>query len=156
MLGGQFSQINGQAINNLAKWNGTLWSGFGHPANGITEAIASYNAGGVSDCNLYTGGEVLFNQWKCTGVAVSEKSFSLNIAIFPNPVTEKIHIQWNKVIPEKVYISIYSLLGSRIINRPLIPLGQSSEVDISALPSGTYLMKVYTNKGSVLKKLVKG
>ena len=155
LVGGQFSQINGQNISNLAKWNGNIWTGFGHPGNGIVEAIAVYDSGGINRCNLYTGGEVLFNQWKCTGVAAEDKSVSLSVSIFPNPVSDKIHIQFKEESSDKVFISMYSLLGAQVKNQSFVHMGRTWEMDISDLPTGTYLIKVYTKRGMVVKKLVK-
>lgn len=155
LVGGQFSQINGQSISNLAKWNGNSWTGFGHPANGIVEAIAVYDSGGINRCNLYTGGEVLFDQWKCSGVAAEDKSVALSVNIYPNPAYDMIHIQMNEESSEKVYVSMFSLLGAQVKKQSFIFVHQTAEMDIRELPAGTYLMKIYTKKGSIVKKLVK-
>ena len=154
LVGGQFSQINGQNINNLAKWNGNTWSGFGHPGNGIVEAIAVYDSGAINRCNLYTGGEVLFNQWKCSSVATSDKSSVLNITVYPNPTQDKLYIQFNEVMHEKVQVTIYTLIGSRVAYQSFDGSGTTKVMNTETLLPASYLLKVSSARGSVVKKII--
>lgn len=158
-VGGHFSQINNQNINLLAKWNGTTWSALNHPSTGIVRAIALYSPNKDSLCNLYTGGEVLFNQLKCSGVGTRDQSPSLNVTIYPNPTTGQLNIQFNENIREEIEIGIYSLLGQRIWHQ-VIPKINSAHptrtIQINELSMGTYIIKVATVKGSVVRKIIKG
>lgn len=43
IVGGNFTSINGQAINRLARFNGTTWSAFGSGMNGQVNALSVYN-----------------------------------------------------------------------------------------------------------------
>jgi hypothetical protein len=68
--------------------------------------------------------------------------------IFPNPVKDEIFIQSDLQI-EKV--EIYSLSGNLIISENNF----NEKMSVSALPQGIYLLKVYTDKGSMVSKIVK-
>ncbi len=154
--GGQFTQIGNQAINLLAKWNGSTWSGFGHPSIGIIRSIALYQANQDAPCSLYTGGEVLFNQWKCSGVSTAHERRPISITIYPNPATDKIYIQFNEVVNHDVQLDIYTILGSRIMHR-VIPKSNTVGTKMlitEELGTGTYLIKVATAEGSIVKKII--
>jgi hypothetical protein len=57
--GGQFSQVNGTAASNLARWNGTAWSAVGTgAANGTNGAIYALTTASSGD--LYVGGVFAF------------------------------------------------------------------------------------------------
>jgi len=49
-VGGVFTSINGVPANNIAMWNGSVWTALGSGIQGTVEAICSYNG------NLYVGG----------------------------------------------------------------------------------------------------
>lgn len=73
----------------------------------------------------------------------------INVAIFPNPVTDFIHIASNSVIKE---IKILNLQGKTVYQTS----GNLSKIDISALSIGTYLIEVYHKYGVKREKIVKG
>jgi hypothetical protein len=50
VVGGSFSTAGGTSIDNVAKWNGSSWSGFGSGINGPVEAIV------LSGSNIIAGG----------------------------------------------------------------------------------------------------
>lgn len=70
------------------------------------------------------------------------------ISIYPNPVKDEI------LIKSKLYIKkveIYSLSGSLLI----IENHFNEKISMSTLPKGIYLLKIYTEKGSVVNRIVK-
>jgi len=73
---------------------------------------------------------------------------SNQLQIFPNPTNDEIYIKTDLQI-EKV--EIYSLLGSLLISENSF----KGKISVSALPTGTYLLKVYTDKGMIVSKVVK-
>ena len=156
LAGGQFTVIGSQASNLLAKWNGNNWSGFGHPSIGIVRSIIVYSPNKDSLCNLYTGGEVLFNQWKCSGVSIPDPPKSLSVTIYPNPAMDRVYVQFNEVIRDDVQIGIYSLLGNQILHQVISKSKAAGTKMIltGELATGTYLIKVATAEGSVVKKII--
>ena len=81
-------------------------------------------------------------------VGIAENQDILSLQIFPNPTEDEIFIQSNLQI-EKV--EVYSLLGSLLISEDNF----NNKISVSALHAGIYLLKVYTNKGFVVRKIVK-
>jgi hypothetical protein len=155
-VGGQFTMVNNQNINLLAKWDGTTWFDLAHPATGIVRSIALFSPNADSLCNLYTGGEVLFNQWKCTGVSAADQNKNLSVTIYPNPATNRVNIQFNDLIRDEVRIDMYSLLGNQVrhLVLPKSTVEGTIRLETGDLAAGTYFVKVATARGSVAKKII--
>jgi hypothetical protein len=89
-----------------------------------------------------------------TGGAGIETDISANIAdldIFPNPATDKISIvsEFNQTIS----LSIFNMVGMLILKKELF--GTDNEIDISAFPTGMYLMQVTGPDRTMQKKIIK-
>ena len=82
------------------------------------------------------------------GVEELEASFS----IYPNPVNDKLYIE-TLTQTQTLTIEIYDVYGRRqelsVINC------QPSAIDVSNLNSGVYFVKVITDEGEVVKRIVK-
>ena len=70
------------------------------------------------------------------------------LQIFPNPTKDEIFIKSNLPI-EKV--EIYSLTGVLMLSETNF----TEKISVSALPQGVYLLKIYTDKGLAVSKVVK-
>ena len=73
---------------------------------------------------------------------------SQNISVYPNPTKDEIFIQSELPINK---IEIYSLTGSLMISANSV----NGKISVFALPRGIYLLKVYTDKGLITKKIIK-
>ena len=79
---------------------------------------------------------------------VGELASSFNI--YPNPVNDKLYIETEIEIEE---VSIFDIYGRR---QELSAVScQPSAIDVSNLNSGVYFVKVVTNDGEVVKRIVK-
>ncbi|XMO88260.1 T9SS type A sorting domain-containing protein [Algibacter sp. AS12] len=72
---------------------------------------------------------------------------AIDFKIYPNPASNFINIESGNRI-EKV--SIYNLLGQDVLHRQ-----ETNHINISTLHSGTYFVKIKTNKGEQVKKIIK-
>lgn len=89
-----------------------------------------------------------FSKWKADGFpyevdsATSIENYitnSVDVAIYPNPATDYLTVTWNEP-SEYFMISVYNLTGEELLNLPVF--SSRSEMNISALPSGMYLLKL--------------
>ena len=80
---------------------------------------------------------------------VDELNSLLNISVFPNPAGDKVNIE----CPLEANLEILTIEG--LIIRRLITNDRQTTLDLSTLSSGIYIIKVKTNKGSAVKKLIK-
>ncbi len=77
-----------------------------------------------------------------------------SVTAFPNPTSGKLNIQWNETANEKAVVSIIDITGREVYTATLnLTQGTgTSQVDLSGLTNGTYLISVksanisYTNK----------
>ena len=72
------------------------------------------------------------------------------VKIYPNPASTTVTVSGSSVIE---HISLLNMLGQEVISD--MPNALTTPVDISALQSGAYLIKVKTNAGAGTIKLLK-
>lgn len=78
--------------------------------------------------------------------------FSNYFIVYPNPVKESLNITTTKAI-EIQSIAVYDILGQLVIALPNIK--DVSKIDVSNLRTGSYFIKVNSNKGSSSMKFIK-
>ena len=90
------------------------------------------------------GGKSFINEYP-----LPESSFTL----YPNPANNKITIANNINLIYESIIYIYDIRGKLMISNTLNNQN-SIEIDISSLSKGIYMIKIRTEKGIAIKKLV--
>lgn len=100
----------------------------------------------------YAGGLKLLDYNLLPSTGIKNLTFlSENIKVFPNPTTDKIHIEAAQEIME---IKLKDVSG-RMIVRENYPTGKrSAEFDISSLAKGLYFITLKMNLGVLTKKLI--
>jgi beta-glucanase (GH16 family) len=84
--------------------------------------------------------------------SVSEINNLLNVKLFPNPVNDKLNIQFSSGLGE-IKGTIYSLTGQRI--QVFIQNSLKKTIEISNLSDGIYFLKLETEKGIYTHKIIK-
>ncbi len=80
--------------------------------------------------------------------SISENTISLNI--YPNPVNDKLYIVTEDEVEDVV---VYDIYGRR---QQLSAIsGQPSVIDVADLKSGIYFIKINTNEGNIVKRIIK-
>ena len=86
-------------------------------------------------------------QW---GVDINEYSHNTNINIYPNPTNDKLYIEAETEIEDVI---VYDIYGRR---QQLSAIShQPSVIDVSKLKSGIYFVKINTNEGNIVKRIIK-
>ena len=84
---------------------------------------------------------------------LNTNGFELNdIILFPNPANNEVNLKWNK--SEAINVRIYNTLGKLVFYDKKINLSNGFKIDISALNSDVYFMKMNTLNGKITKKLI--
>ena len=115
-------------------------------ANGLTVAkvVAVYENG-------KTSASVIDNiSIKKNTVSIIENNISLNI--YPNPVNDRLYIEAETVIEEVVVYDVYGRVQN-LRNSETQKLRNS--IDVSDLKSGIYFVKINTEKGNIVKRIIK-
>lgn len=90
------------------------------------------------------------NCMACQTVQITEPiNNDINVAIYPNPATDKLIIE----SPQQATIEIANIQGQLI--ETLATTGTKTNIDISMLAKGMYFVKVKTEKGVAVKKFIK-
>ena len=74
-----------------------------------------------------------------------------SLKIYPTPANERLYIETEFKIEE---ISILDVYGRHQVAKVLSRQNNTS-VDLSELKSGVYFVKIYTDKGNFIKRIIK-
>jgi photosystem II stability/assembly factor-like uncharacterized protein len=73
--------------------------------------------------------------------------------VYPNPSFSSITIELSRPPSDGTYITISSINGKKVISQR-IP-DRKTEIDISSLPAGIYIIKVWNDKNVMVQKVIK-
>ena len=76
-----------------------------------------------------------------------------NVTVAPNPTTGQIKIESGELKIENA--EVYDIFGKNLSSHPHISSSSNYEIDISNLSTGLYFVKIKTEMGEVVKKVVK-
>lgn len=115
----------------------------------------SFDTLGASNGNIYTGTVTIHE----LGVGINEISEKLNEwHVYPNPVTRDFSLSFDLKKQDVVKASVYSLDGKiskELLDEKLNPGYFNQNYDISAFPSGIYLVKLSVGQASITEKIIK-
>jgi len=86
-------------------------------------------------------------------LSVCEKPALENVTVAPNPTTGQIKIESGELKIENV--EIFDIFGRELSSHSHISSSTHHEIDISNLSTGLYFVKIKTEMGEVVKKVVK-
>ena len=113
----------------------------------LERALAS-----CTDENTRQGVDMILKSFKkvLEGEGVEEIETSLHI--YPNPVNDKLYIE-TQTLTQTLNIEIYDIYG-RCQQLSAVSC-QSSVIDLSNLKSGIYFVKINTEEGNIVKRIIK-
>ncbi len=76
----------------------------------------------------------------CQSISVFEHKFKNNISVFPNPAKDKIFISCSASVKIEE-VNLYTLIGERISGL----VKKDSELDVSKIPNGLYILEVISD-----------
>jgi hypothetical protein len=88
------------------------------------------------------------------GVLANQQFELNNIAVYPNPSKGIFNVEMGDITPKS--IEVYDLTGKIIYSRKDFQTNSSEiRVDLSAISSGIYFMKIASEDQSVAKRIIK-
>ncbi len=151
---GSFSDVVYESVD------GINYSIIGSPFIGNIKSLEVFND------TLYTGGDftICGNDTPCyriarlvqvpddtTGISEQLTVNSIQVAVFPNPANETVTITANNIKE----IVVTNLLGEVVQSLKYKVQSNTATIDISKLPQGIYLLRVQTNNGWQVGKVMK-
>jgi hypothetical protein len=89
------------------------------------------------------GGEVaIFTELGEATAGNMPKKYDQFLSLYPNPANKHIYLQSHSLADQKVHLKIYSLKGEKIISTNLTLKPNGTEINISDVPKGTYILVI--------------
>jgi hypothetical protein len=79
---------------------------------------------------------------------------SINIAVYPNPASDYIHIEYDSLGDHDCTVSLYSQFGQRMKSFTLKSTGSQEVIDVSSVPNGLYFLTITGEKLNFIQKIV--
>ena len=121
----------------------------------------SYYIGAIVTINGYNNDDFTFNNitsftdqitiTSSSNINAFDNSKSINI--FPNPVSDKLHIQSESDLGSNTYIKIYDVIGNAVFSSDFN--WGDNQFDLFFLPKGVYFIKIYNDSFVANKSFVK-
>ena len=85
-----------------------------------------------------------------SNVGVESNSLNESIHIYPNPAKDNLTIETN--LNKEQRLEIINLIGQTVYT---IYINKKATINTSAFANGVYILKLYTDKGTIVKKFIK-
>lgn len=148
--GGVFTTMDGSPANNVAIWDGAIWSAAGAGADVWIITLTEYNGWLYAAGDSTTGNNRVF-RWNSLSAGIKEDELNPDFTVFPNPSKGKFSLTSEKGISK---IEIINMLGEKVYSLFNIQDQTSKEIELSNLPDGVYFLKINDEKSSLSKKIV--
>lgn len=127
--------------------------------NADLDGYRVYTISDVSDngqylvCSIRKGSEfgacVIDLNAEGTGISLGETAADNSVRIYPNPVSDMIHIDLNSA--ENVKISLYGLTGNVV--KTAAESGTTATMNVTDVPEGMYILVVDNGKNKTVRKM---
>jgi len=110
-------------------------------------SVKSVNGAGLN-CVSTTDGI-----WVDLNTNVSNQSINDAVSAFLNPSDNRLNIDLKSIVTDDVRIELFDIVGNSVLKQNLYDT--YSSIDINYLSDGMYVLKIYTRKYEVVKKISK-
>lgn len=142
--------------NQITSFNDTIGTVIGENFEWTTRKL-NLSANGYNNQSIYVAfvnntedGFILYlddiHAWKEDPVSVNELTADLQVKVYPNPTTDIVNVM---TAAQLIQLELLSLNGD------LMMTSKSSSFNLSNYPVGVYFLKVVTEEGIVVKRLIK-
>jgi hypothetical protein len=116
-----------------------------------------YGAFNITNANGTSSGDIIrlstLAVTEDTSTGVEDLLVSDEVNVFPNPVVDNLHMTSSSLPDSPVRLNIINIAGQvvKVINETTM----NSVVNLEELPAGYYVLKIETEKGIAIKKIIK-
>ena len=128
---------------------------FKNDTNTVTQVI---DASSPYDVAYYFIDDVSVVACADTGVSITEHDKNFNFKLYPNPVNDKITVQFELIERADVSVEIKNVLGQTVTTNSIDTFEKGKnqiEVDLSGLSPGLYLIQLHSGNKSSSRKIIK-
>lgn len=143
-VGTSYTDAGATASDN---YDGDITSNIVTVNNVDTSTIGTYTVTyNVSDANGNTAAEVTRTVNIESNLSIAENT-NYKLKVYPNPVKDKLFISGNKT---PISISIFNVLGKEVIS-----IKNTNNINVQALPSGVYMIRISDGIQQTAQKFIK-
>ena len=111
-----------------------------------------FDVKGIGDSTFYIAGRHKLYKSITLSNEINAYHLITETEIFPNPTTREVQINNNQLFINSIFI--YDMMGKKIIDKPSVNNYQTT-IDLSNLNQGIYFIKISTDEGSTISKVIK-
>ena len=178
---GDFDTAGGTQTLGIARWNDVSWNSVGTglelfltnidtliflPHDTVLSKKEHIYSMCVYNNELYVGGTFTkmggvntncIAKWHIVGASVNEIINNTDFALYPNPATNQISIEFESLFQQNYLIEIRNVLGQIVYSETIKNVSgkQTKNIDLSMIESGIYFVKLQGEKENVSKKFIK-
>jgi len=160
ITGGNYNEINFQESGILEhfKMNGdSSWIRHYKTTNNYLNSVSSCSDGGFIMCGYdYDNFGIFLVKTDSTGSAnpygIEEQKYPDGISVFPNPTSGLISIKSEFKIDS---YELFSVTGISILKEGILNDRHLFTMDLGGIPSSIYFLKVFSEKGVIVKKIIR-
>lgn len=142
--------------NQISSFTDTIYTVIGENFEWTTRHV-SLSANGYNSETVYLAfvnntedGFILYlddlHAWKEDPVSVNEIAATIQVKVYPNPTTEIVNVETSAQL---IQIELLSLNGDLMLS------SKNASLNLSNYPVGVYFLKVVTEEGIVVKRIIK-
>jgi hypothetical protein len=140
-------------------------------SNGTTQLAISQNGGTTSETisRTYTAGTYYLRVYGYNGANSATNCYTLKVqlgtaarqdhlivtnkvTVFPNPVSDKVTVQISD-LKGVANVQVFDIYGKMVMQQTTAR--ENTQLDVSKLPAGVYMIKIKDNKKEISTKIVK-
>jgi len=146
-------------MSNMFNASGISTDNYDNILNGWSQQVlqsdVQFGAAGINYCNGADARQSIIDTygWTITDAGLDcataglEDQTQLNISIYPNPTNNTLFITG---IETPIAISIYNVLGKEVLS-----IKNTNNINVQALPSGVYMIRLSDSVGQTNRKFIK-
>jgi hypothetical protein len=101
-----------------------------------------------------SGGKIIFKKSKVASVGTSDKTMDFNPQVYPNPANDKIDIWIPGTLSGSITLLMNDLSGRMVYKQNIPGTGTEYSINVTGLNPGMYLLKISSEKNTVLRKVM--
>ena len=144
---------NGTQLTSSAS-TGNQWYFNGNLLSGQTSQTLVISQVGLYSVSVTSGGCTASGSLNVTVIGIDQLQ-QAGIAVFPNPVGDKITIRFDNVVKNNMELRLTDAAGALVFERKQMSNVSTVDVDTKKIAPGTYLLEIKLSEGVYRKTLVK-
>lgn len=108
-----------------------------------------------NDCINFTPADTVMDTLEVIGTSIPEEEMRSNVKVYPNPSENDFSVRIPETVVGNVRFTCYNSLGQRVWESELVNEGTAIRIPLSEASPGLYELRVQSESGVAVKKLLK-